>query len=654
MNRRNIMLGTAGHVDHGKTALVKILTGCDTDRLPEEKKRGLTIEAGYAPCRMRDERIVGIVDVPGHVAFIRNMVAGAQGVDVVILVVAADDSVMPQTREHLDILTLMGVRRGLIAMTKIDLVDAEMRELAAQDIRRFVQGTFLADAPLCGVSSITGEGYDAFLGELNRVADSCEDRATVGSFRLWIEKSFPIRGFGTVVSGIPSRGEVRVGDRLHVLPGLEAGRVRNLEVYGEQAELARAGECTAMNLVDVDSDLLHRGKLLSAGGDVPCASMFEADLSLLPHLPQELKDYAEVHLHMGTAETMAKVAMLEGHPLAPGGRQVVQFRLNEPLPAPAGERFVIRAAMGEWAGGVVTTLGGGRVLGASDQRLKRGREWTIDMLARRRECLDRPADWTALMLAEANGAISPAELARRAQLTVDQVQPLLAELRKQGVVLDLPGPAGGELLAHRDVVASAQAAIQQALEAFYKANPARVGMEQAELAGQVEASREVFEFAVERLISAGTAERQGTVLALMGRGAKLPPEDARLCRKIEEALEQAGLEPPLPADLAVQLGLSEPRLLELCRILIDQGRVLRLDAKVLMHAGAVAAAREVVIALFRRASGFTTVEFRDAIDISRKYAVPLLDYFDTARVTVRSGSRRTPGVLIRGLLKQVP
>ncbi|HOD81081.1 MAG: Selenocysteine-specific elongation factor [Planctomycetes bacterium ADurb.Bin126] len=651
MNRRNIMLGTAGHVDHGKTALVKILTGCDTDRLPEEKKRGLTIEAGYAPCRMRDERIVGIVDVPGHVAFIRNMVAGAHGIDVVILVVAADDSVMPQTREHLDILTLMGVRRGVIAMTKIDLVDAEMRELAAQDIRRFVQGTFLADAPLCGVSSITGEGYDAFLGELNRVADSCDDRTTTGSFRLWVEKSFPIRGFGTVVSGIPSGGEVRVGDRLHVLPGRQAGRVRNLEVYGEQADLARAGECTAMNLVDVDSDLLHRGKLLSGGGDIPCAAMFEADLTLLPHLPHELKDYAEVHLHMGTAETMAKVAMLEGRPLGPGGRQVVQFRLNEPLPAPAGERFVIRAAMGDWAGGTVTTLGGGRVLGASDQRLKRGREWTIAMLTRRRECLDRPADWTALMLAEAAGAISQAELARRAQLALRQVEPLVSELLRLGVALDVPAPAGGELLVHRDVVASAREAIEQVLEGFYQANPSRVGMEQAELAAQVECPRDVFEFTVERLIAAGTAERQGTVVALVGRGAKLSSEDARLCRQIEETLERAHLEPPLPADLAGQLGLGEAKLLELCRILIDQGRVLRLDAKVIMHAKAVAAAREVVIALFRKAGAFTTVEFRDAIAISRKYAVPLLDYFDTARVTVRNGNRRTPGVLIRDLLK---
>ena len=641
------MLGTAGHVDHGKTALVKILTGCDTDRLPEEKRRGLTIEAGYAPCRMRDERIVGIVDVPGHVGFIRNMVAGAHGIDVVILVVAADDSVMPQTREHLDILTLMGIRHGLIAMTKIDLVDAEMREMAAQDIRRFVTGTFLENAPLCGVSSITGEGYDSFLGELNRIVASCQSRPTGGLFRLWIEKTFTIRGFGTVVSGIPTSGEIHVGDRLRLLPGDAVGRVRNLEVYGEQSQVAQAGECVAVNLADISPDLLDRGRLLCAGESFAAVDMIEAELSLLPAVPQAIKDYAEVHVHVGTAETMARAVMLEGRPLNPSERQLVQLRLDKPVAAAPGDRFVIRAAMGDWAGGVVTTIGGGRVVGTSGQRLKRGRAWTIEVLSRRLAALDDPAAWMAQVLLEAQGTVAPAELARRAALPQVQAEPLLAELRRQGVAVDAPGGA----VAHRDVAAAAESAIRKALEAFYQANPARVGLEQGELAAQVEAAPEVFELAVARLAQTGQLERQGTVLALVGRGARISVEDARLCRRIEETLQAARLEPPLPADLATSLGLSEGKLLELCRILIDQGVVLRLDEKVIMHADGVESAKEVVIGLFRKASGFTTVEFRDTLNVSRKYAVPLLDYFDKARVTVRNGNRRTPGVLIREMLK---
>ncbi|MCP4378121.1 MAG: selenocysteine-specific translation elongation factor, partial [bacterium] len=258
-DRKNIMLGTAGHVDHGKTALVKVLTGCNTDTLAVEQQRGLTIELGFAPCQMYDERIVGIVDVPGHVGFIRNMVAGAQGVDVVILVVAADDGVMPQTREHLDILTLMGVSHGLTALTKTDVVDSELCELARQETGEFVAGTFLAGAPICGVSNITGEGFPEFLGELNKAVDACEPRQVDGLFRLWVERSFTIRGFGTVVSGIPSSGRISVGDELRIAHSGRTARVRGVEVYGRESQVGMAGECVAINLVDLDASDVPRG-----------------------------------------------------------------------------------------------------------------------------------------------------------------------------------------------------------------------------------------------------------------------------------------------------------------------------------------------------------------------------------------------------------
>ena len=279
--RKNIMLGTAGHVDHGKTALVKLLTGCETDVLAAEKERGLTIELGFAPCRMSDERIVGIVDVPGHVDFIRNMVAGAHGVDVVIFVVAADDGVMPQTREHLDILTLMGVRRGIVALTKIDMVDADLRELVTEEVGEFVKGTFLEAAPICPISNVTGEGYEGLFEELNKAVAACEQREVTGLFRLWIERVFTIRGFGTVVSGVASSGEVRVGDRLAVVPGGGAGRVRCLEVYGQEADLGRAGECVALNLTDVGQDNLARGLVVCQGDALQPVSMVEAELRLL-------------------------------------------------------------------------------------------------------------------------------------------------------------------------------------------------------------------------------------------------------------------------------------------------------------------------------------------------------------------------------------
>ena len=636
--RKNIMLGTAGHVDHGKTAMVKLLTGCETDRLAAEKQRGLTIELGFAPCRMSDERIVGIVDVPGHVSFIRNMVAGAHGVDVVILVVAADDGVMPQTREHLDILTLMGVRRGLVALTKTDMVDDEMRRLAADDVREFVAGTFLEAAPVCPISNVTGEGFDGFFAALNEAVGACQERVTTGLFRLWVERAFSIRGFGTVVSGIPTSGQVRRGERLRVLPGGRSGRVRGLEVYGQDAEVARAGECVALNLADVSAEGVGRGSVLCASDSAEPVGMFEAELHLLGSLPRALADYAQVHVHVGTAEVMANAAMLTGGAPAPGESRFVQFRLAEPLAVAPGERFVIRAGMANLAGGAVTTLGGGRVLGTSGIRLRRNRPWTLAALSARRDAMDRPAELVAVNLAEAGAAVTPDALARRAQMPGETVRALLGELRDGGVVLETAGA-----FVHRDVVDAWGRQITERLAEFHKANPTRLGMPADRLAAALDAPRGVFGPAVEKLLADGAVERRGQVLALAGQGAELSAADADLCGRVASALAEAHLTPPLPADLSDSLDVPPDRLNEMLRLLGDEGRVVRLDEKVAMHAGAVEAARQVALALFRQAGAFTMMEFRDALGVSRKYAVPLLDYFDTVKWTVRSGSRRTPG-----------
>ena len=644
--RKNIMLGTAGHVDHGKTALVKLLTGCDTDRLSEEKQRGLTIELGFAPCRMRDERIVGIVDVPGHVSFIRNMVAGAHGVDVVILVVAADDGVMPQTREHLDILTLMGVRRGLVALTKIDMVDEEVRRLAADDVREFVGGTFLEGAPICPISNITGEGFEGFFAAMNEAVAACEQRPDEGLFRLWIERGFGIKGFGTVASGIPTSGQIHKGDRLRLLPGGQTGRVRGLEVYGEPSDVARAGECVAVNLADIAAENIDRGKVLCASETLEAVHMFEADLHLLGSVPRPLADYAEVHLHVGTGEAMAHVAMLEGRPLESGESQLVQMRLVQPLPVAPGERFVIRAGMAKLAGGTVTTLGGGRVLSATNIRLRRNRPWTLASLTARRDALDSPPDWCGAVLKEAGEAISAAELAGRAQMPASRVGELLETLTADGVAMRVASSG----FVHRDVVTDAADRIRDSLTSFHDANPTRLGMGAGELTKAIEAPRGVFDLALAQLEAAGAVERAEKVIALAGRGLKLSDEDAALCEQIESTLREAHLAPPLPADLAGALRVTPDRLDKMVRLLGDRGRALRLDEKVIMHADAVEAARQVALDLFRAAGAFTTMDFREALGVSRKFAVPLLDYFDTVRWTVRSGNRRTPGAAAKELL----
>jgi len=626
--RKNIMLGTAGHVDHGKTALVKLLTGCDTDTLAAEKQRGLTIEVGFAPCTMADERIVGIVDVPGHVGFIRNMVAGAQGVDVVVFVVAADDGVMPQTREHLAILTLMGVRRGIIALTKIDVVDAEMRELAAADVRECVAGTFLADVPICPISNTTGEGFDGLFAALDAAVEACEPRPVTGLFRMWVERSFAIHGFGNVVSGIPAAGEVRPGDRLTLLPGGQSVRVRKLQVYGHDAEVGQAGECVAMNLTDVDAAALGRGELLTADGACEPATMMEAELTVLPAMPRPLTDYTEGHIHLGTAEVMANVALLEGEPIAPGTTGLVQLRLREPLAATPGERFVLRASMAGAAGGQVTTLGGGRILDVSNRRLRRNRPWTTAKLNARREALDSPAQWCGVICREAADAVTPIELAHRAAVPADHVAGHVEALRGIGDVVEL---ADGRI-AHADTIADVGQRLREALEAFHAANPGRLGAEPAAIQGQVEVIGELASMVLDRLIADGAVERRGDLLSLPGAGVQLSAADAALASRVEKALRQAQLAVPLPAALAESLGVSEDRL----------DRILDADA--------VAHAKRVALDLFASAGSFTTMQFRDALGVSRKFAVPLLDYFDSIRFTARSGSLRRPGAEAKKLL----
>jgi selenocysteine-specific elongation factor len=637
--RKNIMLGTAGHVDHGKTALVKLLTGCDTDRLEVEKRRGLTIELGFAPCKMTDERIVGVVDVPGHVDFIRNMVAAAHGIDVVILVVAADDGVMPQTREHLDILTLMGARHGLVALTKTDLVDSEMRDLAIEELREYLRGTFLESAAICPVSNITGEGFEGFFAALNDAVAACRPHPSAGLFRLWSERVFKIHGFGTVVSGVPTSGEVRAGDRLHLQPDGLVGRVRGLQVYGRDAEIGRAGECVALNLADIDSERLGRGKVLVESEAFEAVSMFEAELALLSSVPGAMKDYALVHVHVGTGEAMGRVAILDGGAIVPGEGRLVQMRLTEPLCVAPGERFVVRAGMAHLAGGRTTTLGGGVVLDTSNQRLRRNRPWTLDALRARKAALDSPMDWCEAVLREAKLPVSAEELARRAKQRVADVGGYLDSLKVRAHAVHV----AGRLWAHCELLDATIERIAAAIGVFHDAHPLRAAMSLGELRGVVDCHEDLLTAALESAVASGTIERSGEALSLPGKGARLSDEDSALRSGMERALRSAGLAPPLMEDLSRTLGATADRCDAMVSLLIDEGVVVRLDRKVVMHREAIDRARGVAMELFARSDSFETVEFRDALGVSRKYAVPLLDYFDSIRLTVRSGSRRRPG-----------
>ena len=647
--RRNIMLGTAGHVDHGKTALVKMLTGCETDTLAEEKQRGLTIDLGFAPCQLSDKRVVGVVDVPGHVDFIRNMAAGAHGIDVVIFVVAADDGIMPQTHEHLHILTLMGLRHGLVALTKVDLVDPARRNFVIQDLRRLLANTFLAEAPICPLSNVTGEGFDGFFDALNEVVAKCENRPCSGWFRMWVEDVFTIRGSGTVITGIPTRGRVRPGDSLHLLPAGLSGHVRRMQVYGEDATEGRAGECVALNIPEIDHEVVRRGMVLCESNAVAPVTMAEAELRILDSIKGKIADYLDAQLHVGTAAVSAHLAMLESTEMTGGQKQMIQLRLAEPLALVPGERFVIRANVaGSGAG--LTTIGGGQLLGIGNVRLRRKKQWTLDMLAARREAIADSARWCELMLRESALPMTAADLQLKCLMRTEEMTAMLDSLRAGDRAVLTPG--GGWL--HRDVIQKTATDILAAIQAFHSANPQRAGIGRDELLATLKADGKLLDLAVASLLGTKQIEHNGNVLAGAGWSARVVDRDQRLCDQIAAKLQQAGWAPPGAEELAAALSEPLPRVSAMMRLLGECGILVRLDERVWMHRDAVEAGKQTALKLFARAPMFSTMDFRDALGVSRKYAVPLVDYLDKVRFTVRSGNNRTPGAEAKKLLNPAP
>lgn len=647
--RRNIMLGTAGHVDHGKSALVKLLTGCETDTLAEEKQRGLTIDLGFAPCQLANQRVVGIVDVPGHVDFIRNMVAGAHGIDVVIFVVAADDGIMPQTHEHLHILTLMGLRHGLVALTKIDLVDAARRGFVIRDLRRLLAGTFLAEAPICPVSNITGEGYDGFFEALNQTVEACGDRPCTGPFRVWVEDAFSIRGAGTVVTGIPTHGRICAGTELHLAPAGLSGRVRRMQVYGEDASEGRAGECVALNIPELNPQAVRRGMALMESHAIEPVTMVEAELSLLRSVAAKIEDYLEVQLHVGTASVAAHLAMLETTEMTGGQKQFVQLRLATPLPLVPGERFVVRANVAGSGVAGLTTIGGGQILGLSNARLRRKKQWTLDRLAARRDAVADPARWCEQMVRESESPATLASLQKKCWSRAEEISTALEKLRAENCVVQ----TGGGWI-HRNVIRENGQSILAAVENFHAANPQRAGASRDELLAELKLNPDCLDAAVEPLLQSKQLERNGALLARTGWSSRLPARDQKTCDQIAARLQSAGWAPPGLEELGAALGEPPPRIASLVKLLAERGAVVRLDDRIWMHRDAVEAGKRAALQLFQKAPAFSTMDFRDALGVSRKFAVPLVDYLDKIRFTVRSGNNRTPGAEAKKLLKPEP
>lgn len=628
---KHIIVGTAGHIDHGKSSLVQALTGTNPDRLEEEKRRGITIDLGFAFLEERGVRF-GFVDVPGHEKFVSNMLAGAAGIDLVLLVIAADESIKPQTREHFEICRLLGVKRGIIVLTKSDLVDTETLSLAKLDVREYVHGSFLEAAPVIPVSSKTGAGLAELREQLVLAANSVQGKDPGGIFRLPIDRSFSIKGFGTVVTGTLVSGSIVVGDEAQLMPGAQNLRIRGLQSGGKSEDHAEAGQRTAINLAGIDHSELKRGMVLTVPGRFRPSQRIDVKIELIPGAPI-LKQRSRVHFHCGTFETVAEVRLHAGEQLRGGESVFAHLRLQEPTLVLPGDRFIVRQFS------PVITIGGGVVLDNLARRPAAKDSGRVDFL-RILQQSDKAEILRAATMRSLFG-LTHLEIAARTGWPDNVIR----ETAKRGEETKQLRIVSGSplLLVGEKSFAELQARIMSSLEQFHKENPLSAGILREEL--RVKSGRrvrpETFRLALDELAKQQKLVLQGEIAKRAGAEISLLPEELRARDQIESAFARAGLTVPPVKEVLAQLAVEERRAEKLLHMLLKEKKLFRVSPELIFHATALLEMRQ-KIAGYKKAKSerISVPAFKELTGISRKYAIPLLEYLDRERVTRRAGDER--------------
>ncbi|MEM9799887.1 MAG: selenocysteine-specific translation elongation factor [Planctomycetota bacterium] len=633
MEIQPIVIGTAGHIDHGKSTLVNALTGIDPDRWAEEKERGMTIDLGFARFELPDGRRVGLVDVPGHERFVRNMVAGATGIDLVILVVAADDAVMPQTLEHLAIMQLLGVERGFVALTKVDVVDAEMVDLAEEDVRDAVAGTFLEDAPILRVSAVSGEGMDALRDLLVTMAAEAKPRSADGVFRMPIQRVFSSRGFGTVLTGIPISGTASVGDVVEVQPSGQKGKIRGIQAYHESSQTARAGHSSALNVADVDHHAVERGHVVATPGYFTPQTMVGARLVSLPSADRPIVNRMPVRVHTGTADAVGEVVLLDRDEIEPGSEGLVQFRMQHPLVCAPGDRFVLRLAS------PVITLGGGTILEESRYRLKRFKRFVIDELERQSASLGSTESLLEAHLARAPERWASIEdLSRALKRSKAETEGLLTGLASRDQAVPL-GPAGRWM--HRETLQLCLSMLRDGLDEWFAEHPLRSRMDVRDLRGRVDLDPALLGVLLERERDDGRVVLEaGGHIGLQGREVALDDETRRLMEKVVERMRSARFQPPSADELVEELGASADAVDAVLRLCVDERSIEHVGGDLYVSAAVLDEARAAVVANCERNGHLEIPELRDALQTTRKFLIPILEHLDAEGLTLRQAGRR--------------
>ena len=627
----SLVLGTAGHIDHGKSALVKALTGTDPDRLPEEKERGVTIELGFAQLTLPSGATMGVVDVPGHERFVRQMVAGATGIDVVLLVVAADDGIMPQTREHLAIVDLLGISRGVVAITKSDLADPEWLAMVTDDVARLLVGTGIEGATIVAVSSKTGAGLDELRAALDTVAGGTPAHQAGLPMRLPVDRVFTIAGAGTVVTGTMWSGTVHRDDPVEVLPSGRSGRVRGVQVHSQAVAEAHAGQRVAINVAGLDRDEIARGDILAVPGSLQVTDRFDAVFTYLPGNEKPFESGVRVHVHHGTREVIGRVLLMDGSDeLAPGGRALAQVRLEEPLAPRYDDRFIVRSYS------PVFTIGGGTVLDALPPR-------RTHLRAPERELLE------ALQARDLTGAATGLLVSRGVPMTSAEVAAALG-LPRAGVADDLnKGPferfkVGGDtyFVSAEGLDRLVSGALSQ-LVRFHEEHPRSTGIAAGALRDRVDrrVSAKVFDAVLEHAATRGLVRVVGgEVRHPQAAASALQEEDEALAAMLP-LLDAQGLATGTVAELAAEAGVDIGVARKALTKLVAAGRVVRLGPDLHFGAEAVDGAKARITEFLEANGTMLASDARDILGTSRKYVVPLLEYFDARGVTKREGDART-------------
>lgn len=627
---KRLILGTAGHIDHGKTALVRALTGTDTDRLPEEKRRGITIDLGFAHFEIGSLGFA-VVDVPGHENFIRNMLAGATGLDAVLLVVAADEGVMPQTREHVAILDLLNIRTGIVAITKSDLANPEWLELVRDDVRGLLATTTLADAPIIPVSARTGAGLDELRNAIAECSAPQTGRAADDLFRLPVDRVFTVHGTGTVVTGSIWSGRVEADAQVHVWPGGGRARVRGIQVHGRAAAQTAAGERAALALSGINREDIDRGAVITQT-PWPATRILTIAARMIAHTDWTLQQRQRVHVHLGTADVLARVVLLDKDMLHAGDQGWAQLRLESPLVARAGDRVVLRSYS------PVTTIGGGIVVELAEKKRSR-------MGQREAVCLEavRTGDAAAALAAVARLAGPQGVPLSELPLRIPHAQSMVRETLAAGLA-DVA--ILGERAYAADAVAATRLELLAAAAALHERYPLRPQFETAELRSAVRAPAELLEFCLTRLAAAGELATTGSTARLPDFEPRLSPQQTARKESLFHSISAAALAPPSVSELADQGSDAETR--ALLDLLESEGRVLRIAPDLYVEAAALTGAMARTRQAFEGQASLSANTFRSTLPVTRKHLIPLLEYFDRTGLTVREGDVRSVPVSGRG------